>query len=133
MELLSIETYSDSAGNKVVTRLDKLHINAKDGQVIVICEDVQTGPAGNKSTSFTMIADNTTDVPVVRALADGSYEPVMIGEGEEAVQKHIGEFDMWKVLVFENNFVSLNDAIGQAILRRKGLINTPLAFVDPTA
>lgn len=134
MELLIIETYNDTT-NSVKVAFRKLYVNftdSKNPQIVVIFDEIHSGAAGFYTIPFTMIADNTTSVPVFRQLADGTIEPVMVEEeGKEPYQQTIGEFDMWRKLVFENNAISLNAAFEQGVRRRKGLNNDPLAFIFP--
>lgn len=149
MELLEINIPT-ATGNQIKCILRKMWMECTPDpakpeslskQIVVQFDEVHDGADGSFTIPLTMIADNTTNVPVFKQLADGTLEPVLIesgvAEGEsgyfEPYQKNIGEFDMWKVLVFENNFVSLNNAFTQGVMRKKGLTTEPLAFIDPFA
>lgn len=145
-ELLKIEVYNDGVNTVSVAFRDLAVKVPKEGEpyIMIIFDQYHAGPAGNFTVPCTLFAKNDTKVPVFQVDAvSGEIVPVMIEptpglvEGDEGYQapyqETIGEFDMWKVMLFENKMVTINEAITQGVKRKKGLITDPLVFVRPTA
>lgn len=141
-ELLNIETYNDTQ-NKVEVIFRKLHVDypaVGEPFICVICDEIHSGAAGNYVAPFTMYATNDIRVPVYK-MTNGQPEPVMVvptptlkpGDAgyEPEYQETIGEFDLWRQLLFDNNLISINTAIKKGIQKKKGLISEPLAFIRP--
>ena len=142
MELIDLEVYNDLA-NQVRVRFRTLHAsypNPGGGEkpfLTVILDEVHTGSAGNYTVPFTITADNDIRVPV-HQVVNGVLEPVMENTGRVdpngnpvMAQTTIGAFDMWILLVFKGNHLSIEQAIVKHILMFKGLDSEPFLFVMP--
>lgn len=140
-ELVKIETYNDTI-NKETCFFRRLVIDNQDPQdptkpsanpqIMLIFTEAVDGPLSRKPTQITLLAENSTQVPVFVQLADGTLQPKMIDSGRVdennlpiLIQEHIGEFDLWEKITRLTAFFDL------AIRRRKGLDNSPLRYVEP--
>jgi hypothetical protein len=139
-ELLSITTFEDQFGNKEISHFRQLYVEVERDsppKIIVVIEDEIIRPSGYKSYDrWSMEATNNHQVPVVNAQGVQKTQLVNLpgpnGTTSQVEQaRTIGEFDMWKQLVFENNVVSLNQAFAAGIYRQKGLAQQPLVFMEP--
>ena len=151
-ELLDVVTFEDELGYREKTLFREMHVEVKRQVppfIELVLEDVLAWPDGRQRivSRWTMRADNTTRIPIVDALGQPKTEQVIIGysqpegaEGEpapepvpvyQAIPRYIGEFDLWKRLIFLGEAGPLNQIFRMGIFRKKGLLTTPLAFIEP--
>jgi hypothetical protein len=134
MSVLKIETYNDNQGTVIETEFIGMIINPIGKSItcqavdhVSITKQVNGQPLTTTITSkdiITMVADNSYKVPVVNSL----NETVYVNNDPMQGVATIGEFDFWRILLFNLHEVSLNNVITGAILKKKGLSSTPLFF-----